>query len=258
MSKTEQLVRECMQAAGSRTDFWIQFLNLMQVNDFVELGVYKGDFAEKILKQCTSIRQYYMIDPWRHLEQWNKPANQENDIFERYMSEAMAKTDFAADRRIVLRGKTTDVAHKIPDNTLDFAYIDGDHTLRGIAIDLIQLYPKVKNGGWIGGDDFSENVWQAPSKFEPTLVFPFAIYFAEAVNARIYALPNEQFLIEKNSEQSFALIDLTDTFTDIDIGLRRQFNPDRLEKLKWRDRVSLIWAGPRRIKQLLIKLKYKI
>ena len=31
-----------------------------------EVGVYRGDFASKILQRCDSIEKYYMIDPWRH------------------------------------------------------------------------------------------------------------------------------------------------------------------------------------------------
>jgi hypothetical protein len=55
----------------------------------------------------------------------------------------------------------------------------------------------VKPGGFVGGDDLSPSIWQHGESFEPTLVFPFALYFAEAMRTRIYALPYQQFLIEK-------------------------------------------------------------
>ena len=48
-----------------------------------------------------------MLDPWRHLDDWNKPANQGDAVFERFFQEAKEKTDFAETRRVVLRGKTT-------------------------------------------------------------------------------------------------------------------------------------------------------
>lgn len=256
MNKTEQILRKCTKNSLSRNELWIYFLNAMKVHNLVELGVYKGDFAEKLLQRCDAIQKYYMIDPWRYLDDWDKPANREDYLLERYMSEALAKTAFAASKRIVLRGKTSEVVDKIAEKELDFAYIDGDHTLRGITIDLLRLFPKVKDGGWIGGDDFSGDVWQGTSRFEPTLVFPFAIYFAEAVDERIYALPNQQFLIEKNSEQPFEFIDLTGTYNDL--GLRKQFVFSRILVLKLKDVFSLIFAGPRRIRQLLIKYKYKL
>ena len=76
-----------------------------------------------------------MIDPWRYLDDWNKPANKEDNIMEQFFLEAKFNTDFAANKRVILRGKTTEVVEEIPDNELEFAYIDGDHTLKGIAID---------------------------------------------------------------------------------------------------------------------------
>ena len=211
---TQQIIKNCLDQSNSRFELWVNFLNSIKVKNVAELGVYKGDFAAKLLKECDSIEKYYMVDPWRHLDDWNKPANKEDNKFEKFLSETKSKTDFASSKRIILRGKTTEVIDKIPDEELDFAYIDGDHTLKGISIDLIRLFPKIKDGGWIGGDDFSKTVWQHSTKFEPTLVFPFAVYFAEAVNAQIYALPNSQFLLFKDSTQSFSFIDLTGDYQD--------------------------------------------
>jgi hypothetical protein len=158
-----------------------------------EIRVYEGDFAASVLQKCERVSKYYMVDPWKHLADWNKPTNQDDTTFERIFETARSKTDFAAARRVILRGKTSEVIHDILDGELDFAYIDGDHTLRGVTIDLIRVYPKVRVGGFIGGDDFSRTIWSHRTTFEPTLVFPFAVYFAEAVGATIYALPNIQF-----------------------------------------------------------------
>lgn len=175
-----------------------------------------------------------MIDPWRHLDDWNKPANKQDDRFEEFLLETQSKTDFASDKRVILRGKTTEVVEKIADEELDFAYIDGDHTLKGISIDLIRIFSKIKDGGWIGGDDFSNSVWQHSTKFEPTLVFPFAVYFAEAVDAVIYGLPNSQFLIAKDKTQSFDFIDLTGDYQNV--NLKEQFNPDKILQQKKKEK----------------------
>jgi hypothetical protein len=95
-----------------------------------------------------------MIDPWANLPDWNKPFNVAPDVFADIYEEMLARTEFASDKRIILRGRTKEVAHRIPDGSLDFGYIDGDHTLRGITIDLARLLPKIRPGGVIGGDDF--------------------------------------------------------------------------------------------------------
>jgi len=121
-------------------------------------------------------------------------------------------------RRLGLRGRTKDIVDEIPDESLDFAYIDGDHTLRGITIDLIKLLPKMKKNGLIGGDDFITTPWQHDIDFEPTLVCPFSIYFAEAMDLPIIALPFNQFLIQKRDNASFSFIDITGDYNDVSLN----------------------------------------
>lgn len=205
---TRQLISDCASRSSNRYEFWINFINALRVRRAVEVGIFRGDFAQKMLQNCESLERYYMIDPWRNLDGWDKPANADNQTLELLMQRSLEKTAFAGDRRIVLRGKTTEVIDDIPDQSLDLAYIDGDHTLKGITIDLIRVFPKVKTSAYIGGDDFCPGDLQHYPRFEPTLVFPFAIYFAEAVAARIYTLPYQQFLIEKTADGVFELIDL--------------------------------------------------
>lgn len=207
MSKIQ--VTELTNQSQSRSEFWINFINYHGIEHIVEIGVFQGEFSAQVLQACKTVKKYYMIDPWRNLRDWNKPLNVDDNTFQQVFNEAMQRTDFAVEKRIVLKGKTTEVIDKIADHSLDFAYIDGDHTLRGIAVDLIRTYPKIMDGGWIGGDDFCESIWQHPETYEPTLIFPFAVYFAEAVSARIYALPFRQFLIEKSAGSSYEFIDLT-------------------------------------------------
>jgi hypothetical protein len=184
----------------------------------LEIGVWKGDYAKEILQRCEFIKQYYMIDPWAILPDWNKPFNKPSIQFNEIYEEAIKKTGFAASKIVVLRGRTKEVIDKIPDNSLDFAYIDGYHTLRGIVIDLIKLHPKVKQGGLIGGDDFISAPWQHGIRYEPTMVCPFSIYFAEAMNFPITALPFNQFLIEKSDGSAFSFTDTTGKYGDISLS----------------------------------------
>lgn len=216
MRVEEPALRDLCANSASRFQLWVEFLRAIRVESMAEIGVYRGRFAAEMLAACSSIHRYYMIDPWRHLDDWNKPANTDDDRFAAYLAETQANTEFAGNKRIILRGTTTEVVDQIPDDSLDFVYVDGDHTLRGIAIDLINVYPKVRAGGWIGGDDFTHTVWQHGDRFEPTLVFPFAVHFAEAVGARIFGLPHQQFLICKPAEArtGFEFVDLTASYPD--------------------------------------------
>jgi|SRR5580704_174397 hypothetical protein len=247
----EQLFTKCISRAQSRMEFWVEFLQSLAVQRMAEVGVYRGDFAAVMLRRCESLTRYYMIDPWRHLHDWNKPANHDDSVLEKFFEEAKAKTAFAAAKRFILRGKTTEVIDQIPDDELDFAYIDADHTLKGIAIDLIRLYPKVRPGGFLGGDDFTRSVWEHKTDFEPTLVFPFAVYFAEAVGATIYALPYSQFCIQKTNGAQFAFVDLTGQYDHL--GLRDQFTPATVLKLIVGERFPQLMRAGRKTRELLFR-----
>ena len=207
-------------ASGSKTklDLWGQLLKMTNAREMVEIGVWKGDFAKQILKQCDFIERYYMIDPWANLPDWNKPFNVAQEVFEDVYAEAIQKPAFATQKIVVLRGRTREVIDQIPDQSLDFSYIDGDHTLRGITIDLIKILPKMKEHGLVGGDDFTNSPWQHDVRFEPTLVCPFSIYFAEAMDLPIAALPFDQFLIQKDSNASFSFLDTTGEYADISLN----------------------------------------
>lgn len=191
-----------------RFKLWINFCNYNQIKNFAELGVYRGEFAQEILNGCSSIENYYMIDSWKNLKDWNKPANTSDQEFERFLQETLSRTEKFQNVRTILRGKTTEVIEKIPDNSLDLMYIDGDHTLKGITIDLINSWSKIKSHGFITGDDFCSNIWQHNKMFEPTLVFPFAVYFAEAMDVKIFSLPFNQFLIAKD-QKGYEFIELS-------------------------------------------------
>jgi hypothetical protein len=201
----------------TRVGLWTRAIADGHVETVVEVGVSRGEFAEALLGRCPGITTYYLIDPWRHLEDWNKPANKDDAKFNQVFDEAVERTAPWESKRVILRGRTTEVVDSIPDGSLDLAYVDGDHTLHGISIDLIRTWPKVRPGGVLGGDDFTPTIWQHRKNFEPTLVFPFAVYFAEAMGVPITALPHNQFIMHK-VDTGFTFQDLTGDYGDLTLG----------------------------------------
>jgi len=211
-------VKKLLGGFPSRQRLWSAFLDATQTRVMAEIGVWKGDFAAEILAATTNIELYYMIDPWANLPDWNKPFNVGPEVFDEIYREMELKTAFAGDKRRILRGRTIEVVDTIPNESLDFVYVDGDHTLRGITIDLIKIWPKVKLGGFIGGDDFTNTPWQHDIRFEPTLVCPFSVFFAEAMNVPIAALEHGQFLIHKDEHADFSFLDTTGTYGDLSLN----------------------------------------
>ncbi|MGH7646926.1 MAG: class I SAM-dependent methyltransferase [Gemmatimonadaceae bacterium] len=233
---TRAVLTQIAAESASRTQLWASFLTSTSAARVAEVGVWKGDFAAAMLAACPAIESYALIDPWRHLDAWNKPANVDTNTFEAIREEAMAKTEFAAARRRVLRGTTLEVIDDVEDASLDFAYIDGDHTMRGITTDLIAMHAKIRPGGFMGGDDFCPSVWQHGPAFEPTLVFPFAVHFALAIRATIYALPFDQFLIAMpngTTRGDGGFVDLVGRYPALDLGPQvRPPRPNLGERLR--------------------------
>lgn len=207
-----------LRGAPSRFALWKRFLSAQRTRVMAEVGVWKGEFAAEMLLNIPHLDSYYMIDPWANLSNWNKPFNVSQEAFDEVYREMESRTAFAAHKRRILRGRTMEVVDEIPNDSLDFAYIDGDHTLRGITIDLIKMWPKIKQGGIIGGDDFITTPWQHDITFEPTMVCPLSVYFAEAMNVPIVALDHGQFLIYKNKIPGFSFVDSTGQYSDLSLN----------------------------------------
>ena len=201
--------------ARNRVELWSRIFTDNQCKTVAEVGVWKGAFAEETLRRCPAIENYVMIDPWRHLPDWNKPANGAHVAFEDIYAEAVRRTRFAEEKLTILRERTVVAGRSLSDGYLDAAYIDGDHTLRGITIDLVTMLPKIRTGGLIGGDDFTKTIWQHTGNYDPTLVFPYAVYFAEANDLPIYSLPFEQFLIVNDPGLGFKFEDLAGGYLNL-------------------------------------------
>jgi hypothetical protein len=208
-------LKEISSESKNRFELCASILNAVEAKEFDEIGVWKGEFAAWILHNCPSILRYFMIDPWISLSNWNKPANVSDEDFQEIFQEAMANTNFASEKRRVVMARSIFAASHFEDESLDAVYIDGDHTLRGITLDLMSFYDKVSDTGIILGDDFTPSIWQHDRRYEPSLVFPFAVHFAEAKRDRIYGLPFNQFMIEKSD--AFEFVDLTGKYDNIEL-----------------------------------------
>ena len=196
----DRIVEEAIKTSSNRTELWANLLSHLNCRTVCEVGVWKGEFAQTMLQNVEAIEGYTLIDPWRNLPNWNKPANRSDDVFDEIRAEALERVSPYQSKVREIRETTTKARHMIDDASLDFVYIDGDHTLRGITLDLVSMHPKVRAQGFIGGDDFTKTIWQHSLAYSPTEVFPFAVHFAEAHDLKIYTLPFNQFLIFNASE----------------------------------------------------------
>ena len=125
-----------------------------------EIGTFRGDFSEAILKTVQPER-LHLIDPWRHQDQPDYQSDVSN-LSDRGHEDNLAhvRTRFAdaiADGKIILhREFSPDAASAFADGSLDWVYIDGMHTLDAVRADLRVWKPKLREGGLILGHDYIE------------------------------------------------------------------------------------------------------
>jgi len=112
-----------------------------------EIGVYKGEFTEKL---CKTGMKIYGIDPWIVYKNYRKhPKELEYDELYKITMDRLSPYDFT-----LIKKTSMDALEDIPDESLDFVYIDGNHSLPYITQDIYEWNRKVRVGGIISGHDY--------------------------------------------------------------------------------------------------------
>lgn len=142
----------------------------------VEIGVQYG-FNSKNLLENLSIDKLYMIDPYSpyQINAALVSVEQQKHIYD---SAVDLLKPFGSKAEFV-RELSENAVDKIPDD-LDFVYIDGDHSYSSVKKDIGLYYPKVADGGVIGGHDFKVvniGVMRAVTEFvDKHKIFPYLEY----------------------------------------------------------------------------------
>jgi hypothetical protein len=138
----------------------------------VELGSFKGEYASHLTKNWNGT--LYMIDIWRPLseKEYDDATNNKNYI--NAYSQAMDNIKGYEDKTFMLRMRGKDAVNLFADESLDFIYIDANHTYEAVIEDLTQWYPKIKPGGLIMGHDYLPDYFykDKEEKNQPLYTFP--------------------------------------------------------------------------------------
>ena len=122
---------------------------------FVEIGTCWGGFAEW-LKQNSSATAIITVDPYRKFKDGYEDAL--NDMTQEQMDQ---KFHIVAQRLlpqgiIMVRETSYRASGAIPDCSLSFCYIDGNHSYDAVLKDLVRWWPKIQPGGYLCGDDVED------------------------------------------------------------------------------------------------------
>ena len=129
-----------------------------------EIGVFAGLFSKALLSELEPV-EFHMIDVWERMFSPNYP---DWGAYTAYgnLKTAVAR-EAARERAMVFSEKTKVHLHEtssekwlksIPDEYLDWVYLDSSHSYEGTMTELDLLRRKMKPSGIITGDDF----WRDP------------------------------------------------------------------------------------------------
>jgi len=115
----------------------------------IEIGVNDGENAKNIL-ESINIHKLYLIDPYT-------PYSEDGEMMNYTNVEKIMKKTLSPYRKFTkfIKDTSENAVEKIPDNSIDFVYIDGNHSYEYVKKDIELYYPKLKSKGIMGGHDFT-------------------------------------------------------------------------------------------------------
>jgi predicted O-methyltransferase YrrM len=130
----------------------------------LEIGVASGWTMNHFLQNLSNL-QLTGIDPYVGYMDGNIKIAQEM-LDAQYLAAQVNISDFAP-RGKILRGYSQDFVNSFEDKSLDYIFIDGDHSYEGALRDCELFFPKIKSNGIFAGHDWSfDGVRKAVNEFK--------------------------------------------------------------------------------------------
>jgi hypothetical protein len=150
-----QNCRSAMSPAQQRAN---EILSRIKPNSRgAEIGVFAGDLSRELLKAGHEL---IMVDSWEgdgrayqgDSGDWHATLTEgaQDDFMER----TKKRVKFANGRARIIRKRSVEALADVPDASLDFVFIDADHSKIGCENDLNGWVLKLKPGGLLSGHDY--------------------------------------------------------------------------------------------------------
>jgi predicted O-methyltransferase YrrM len=118
----------------------------------VEVGVCLAHTTEAFAKGIKNLKKLYAVDNYPTFVDWDG-SDWNKDRQDLMKKAAQEKMLAHKDKVEFLHVSSEEFVKTIEDESLDFVFIDGDHSYEAALKDFQNYYPKVKKGGVFGGHD---------------------------------------------------------------------------------------------------------
>lgn len=117
-----------------------------------EIGVADGQNSLTLCKNISDL-QLLCVDPWEVYKGNPRAHNNQDRMFE------LAQERLSSYNVHFAKNMSMEAVQNEDDNSLDFVYIDGNHSFDYVMQDIIEWSRKVKKGGIISGHDYYRFRW---------------------------------------------------------------------------------------------------
>ena len=126
---------------------------------FVEIGSFKGRSSSYMAVEIANSKKqinFDCVDTWQGSpEHQQGAANEDRDVINNSLYQSFIENMKPVEGYYSAKRMTSvEAAKTYEDQSLDFVFIDADHSYESVKEDIIAWFPKVKYGGIISGHDY--------------------------------------------------------------------------------------------------------
>jgi hypothetical protein len=140
-----------------------QFLDSLGIKGAgLEIGVRDGDYASQMLTKWKGCTHYILVDPWEAIQDGSYKDGANVDAGHHDQKYSFVKKNVVENPKYcgkvsMLRMFSSKAAPLIPDNSLAFVYVDGNHWYDFVKNDIHDFWAKLAPGGMMAGHDFTNH-----------------------------------------------------------------------------------------------------
>jgi hypothetical protein len=150
-----------------------------------EIGVYMGEYTEMFLKQGLKM---YAIDPWVAYSE-ERSQEMQDKLFAQTQRELSKYPNCT-----IIRKPSLEAVKEFEDESLDFVYIDGDHSFQACLEDITEWAKKVRKGGIVAGHDYKGHSCK--------YVYPAVNYYVKEHGVELQIVRRRGYMIERGDKHA--------------------------------------------------------
>lgn len=125
-----------------------------------EIGVCQGETSSNLCRVFPALHMH-LIDTWKQWQPGTNYHDQHNEMgklsqekWDEYLATTIHRMEEVKAKYTIWNMTSEEAVSNVPDQSLDFVFIDANHTYEAVKKDIEIWYPKIRHGGIITGHDY--------------------------------------------------------------------------------------------------------